>query len=107
MAAPVFSTRFLAVHDQPALIKAEYVVPSSFLAVLRCIDVFYGGSLSAQTVLAYGSAGQVLWQETWAINLGGWRGWRGREVYYAGETIAIGGTDVMDFTASGYLLTAS
>jgi len=104
VAPPVYSVRFIAVHDQPALLKAEYVVPDGYTAVVRDFDAYYGGSLSAEQVFLVGSADQIVWQVSWAINEAGWRGFRGRQVYYTGETIAVYGTDVMDLTASGYLL---
>lgn len=107
MAPPVFSTRFLAVHDAAVAVPNDYVVPDGFVAVVRDMDAFFGMALGERTVEAFGSALQVFWQDTVGLGESGWRSWRGRQVLYAGETlrmIVIG--DVGDITASGYLLSA-
>jgi hypothetical protein len=80
------------------------VVPAGFVAVVRCMDAYYGLALSDRKVYAEGHVGQVFWQESVGPNLAGWRQWTGREVFYAGETFRMFGDDVVDMTASGYLL---
>ena len=103
--ATVFSTRFIAVHDQPVAIPATYLVPAGFVAVVRDVDAYFGSSLSVKTVFARGSAAQIFWQETVGANLAGWRQWEGRQVIYAGETLSLFADELVDLTASGYLLT--
>ncbi len=106
MALPVFSTRFLAAHDQPAIVPATYIVPAGFVAVVRDLDVYCGDVLGGDEFFARGSAGQVFWQATIALGETGWRFWRGRQVLYAGEQLQMFSTKVFDLSASGYLLTA-
>lgn len=100
----VYSTRFLAVHDQAGGVPAVYSVPAGKLAVIRDMDVYFGASLAARQVYAEGSAGQVFWQDSVGSTLAGWRSWRGRQVLYPGENFIMFGTDTFDLTASGYLL---
>lgn len=104
MPGPVYSTRLIAVHDQPAIAPATYLVPPGFTLIIRDIDVYFGSAISVRTVYARGSATQVFWQATVDINLAGWRQWTGRQVIEAGETFDVFATDVFDVTASGYLL---
>jgi hypothetical protein len=102
----VYSTLFLAAHDQPAVVPATYTVPAGKLAVVRDLDAYLGTSLSARQIYALGSAGQVFWQASLAINESGWRSWRGRQVIPEGQSFYLFATDVWDLTASGYLLDA-
>lgn len=100
----IYSTRLLAVHDQPAIVQATFTVPAGKTLVVRDIDIYYGTSLSVREVFAVGSAGQIFWYETVDANLAGWRQWTGREVFYETEVFGVYGSDVLDITASGYLL---
>lgn len=104
MPGPIYSSRLFAIHDAPAFINQEYTVPALQTLVVRCIDLYYGGSLGDTYAYALGSAGQVFWQEHWTPAEAGWRQWVGREVLYAGEIFSLNATDVLDMTASGYLL---
>jgi len=81
-------------------------VPAGFVAVVRDVDVYYGGP-SAVGVVVLGSASQVFWQASWSLAQSGWRGFRGRQVLYAEELLQIVPDDTMDISASGYLLAAS
>jgi hypothetical protein len=101
----IYSVRFLAVHDQPAVLPAVYTVPAGHTAVVRCLDAYLGSALSARQIFAAGSAGQIFWEASLAINEQGWRPWRGRQVLLEGESLTMFATDVWDLSASGYLLT--
>lgn len=105
--AAVYSTRLLAQHDAELASPAEYTVPVAKLVVLRCIDL-YSGVLTGNFALAElpGSPDVVFFQASWAAREIGWRPWRGREVFYAGDTIRIFGNQPIDVFASGYIFDA-
>jgi hypothetical protein len=103
--ANVFSTRFFAVHDQPAILPVSYTVPAGFTAVVRDIDVYCADILGGEEFFARGNAGEVFWQDSIALGETGWRMWRGRQVLFEGESWELFGTKVFDLAASGYLLT--
>lgn len=100
----VYSTRLIAVHDQPASTPAAYVVPAGKTLVIRCIDCYAGDTALGVSFNAKGSAGQVFWGASTAPVSAGSVQWRGREILYAGETFQLEADDVADLTASGYLL---
>jgi hypothetical protein len=102
--AGVYSVRFYGAHDLTGL--ATYTVPTGFVAIVRDFDAFWGVSTAGAEVNLYGHAGQVIYQAAFGLNDVGWRGWRGRQVLNAGETLQIFTSDAMDVTLSGYLLTS-
>lgn len=93
-------------HDQPGGTPITYVVPAGFVAVVRDMDAFIGSIIGNVGMVAKGSAAQVFWQETLVAPGNTWVQWRGRQVLFAGESFSMEADDVMDLTASGYLLTA-
>lgn len=103
--ARIYSVRFFAVHDQPAIAPLTYTVPAGRLAVVRDIDVYCGDPLGGEEFFARGSVSEVFWQASLGLGETGWRNWRGRQVIYEGESWDIFGTKIFDVAASGYLLT--
>lgn len=104
MAGPIYSTRLIAAHDQPANTPIDYVVPAGLTLVVRCIDCYAGVTVLGVNFYARGSASQVFFKDSTAPTSDGWRQWTGREVLYEGETFALVADDVADLSASGYLL---
>lgn len=100
----IYSTRLIAVHDQPGGTPAAYVVPAGKTLVVRSIDCYAGTTTLGVNFIALGSAGQVFWGAGTAPVSSGSRQWTGREVLYAGETFQLQADDTADLTASGYLL---
>lgn len=101
----VYSTRLIAVHNQPANTPILYTVPAGYLVVVRCVDAYAGVTVLGVNFYAKGSAAQVFWKDATSPTSDGWRQWRGREVLYEGEALALEADDVADLSASGYLLT--
>lgn len=101
---PVYSTRFLAQHDINVATPAQYTVPVGKLAILRDIDSYHGGLVGNILYATLASSPAVVFfQASWAINEQGWRPWRGRQVFYAGDTISLFSNHNLDVYASGYL----
>lgn len=103
MTPPVYSVRFLGI--QGVVLVASYVVPLGHRAVLRDVDLYYGGSIGGATWYIHGAAGQSLGAGNFPPTVSGYQNWRGRAVYLGGETIQVVVTDTMDVTACGYLFT--
>lgn len=104
MAGSIYSTRLVAVHDQPASTPVSFVVPAGVTLVVRCIDCYAGTTVLGVNFFARGSASQVFWKDATAPTSDGHRQWTGREILFAGETFELLADDVADLTASGYLL---
>jgi len=102
--ATIYSTRLVAVHDQPGSTPVTYTVPALGTLVVRCIDGYAGPTALGVTFYAKGSAGQVFASASGAALGSSQLTWRGREVLYAGETFSLEADDTADLTASGYLL---
>ena len=102
----LYSTRFLAAHDQAGSDPVVYVVPAGKLAIVRDVDCYAGTTLLGVTFFARGSAGQVFWSDSSPAAGAGWKQWQGRQVLYAGESLSLEGDDTCDLAASGYLLDA-
>lgn len=100
----IYSTRLIAVHDEPGGTPAIYVVPADRTLVVRSIDCYAGTTVLGVTFFAKGSAGQVFWSDSTPAAGSGSRQWQGREVLYAGESFELSADDVADLTATGYLL---
>lgn len=92
-----------------------YTVPPGFVAVLRDVDVYWGGGLAFPSVHVIGSASQTIaeFHPTADANAGlgaqadshTWR-WRGRQVVEPGDSFGVNVTgDPCDVSVSGYLLT--
>jgi len=107
VAAAVYSKRFGIAHDLMIGAELTYTVPVGFVAVLRDIDA-YSGILTGNTLLGYLAATPdvVFFQASWGINETGWRSWRGRQVFYAGDTFGLSSNQFVDGAMSGYLLSA-
>jgi len=104
----VYSTRFLQAHGASS--GASFTVPNGYVAVVRDADI-YSNSTGFSAFYLQGADGQALWYA--AYNPGDQKSqqWRGRQVYFAGETISVsvdvGGLDSIDYAVSGYLLSSS
>lgn len=87
----------------------SYTVPVGYVLVVRCIDVYATGVLSAPFtyVFAHGSVGEAFFYYQWQPAVQAWEGWRGRQVFDSGRTFNIEAFNgPVDVSASGYLLTA-
>lgn len=90
----------------------EFSAPVDRVVVIRDVDVYWGGGLSAGVSFRLmGSAGQTIWEvhvnpSTPPYDSQTWQ-WRGRQVIPPGDTWAISGAGgAFDAAVSGYLLTA-
>ena len=101
----VYSVRVGAAHDAQFGAPLTYTVPLGKRLILRDLD-YYSGVINGNFVLALfaGSPDVVFFQASWAINESGWRPWRGRQVFYAGDQFYTYGDHPVDVIASGYLL---
>jgi hypothetical protein len=101
----VYSVRVFAAHDAQFAAPATYTVPLGKRLILRDLD-FYSGVLTGNfcLVLFAGSPDIVFFQASWAAREIGWRPWRGRQVFYAGDEIYTYGNQPVDVIGSGYLL---
>lgn len=102
----VYSTRFLAVAV--ATETVTLTVPAGKVWIVRDLDVVPRSGDVAHNVEWYGSAGQIIW--FWSTVPGGGQpagAWRGRQVFYQGETMSFGGQGAFDMTCSGYELEAA
>jgi hypothetical protein len=108
MAAPVYSTRFLAGHGVTS--GSSYVVPVGMVAVVRDLDG-YGNMGLGDTARLYlqGHLGQAVAFLDWPSNSESHQEWRGRVVYLAGESVTVNilGGSPIDYYVGGYLLTAT
>ncbi len=104
---PVYSTRFLAYHDFSISAPATYTVPTGFVLVLRDIDLYNGDVLGNTAFVQFSSTPAVVFfQASWGVNELGWRPWRGRQIFYAGESFTAVANRACDILASGYLLSS-
>lgn len=104
--AAIYSTRFL--QQVGASLDFFYEVPTGFVAVLRCVDVYQGAVLSSNSLYLQGALAQTIHKWTGGDDQDVISQWTGRQVFSEGETITmhnVGGFD-WDYTLSGYLLTA-
>lgn len=105
MASTIYSTRFGAKHDMSISDPLIFTVPAGFRAVIRDIDVYYGGLTGNTFIALLDETPQVVfWQDSVAIGESGWRSWRGRQVLLEGESCTLSADDVCDVMVSGYLL---
>lgn len=83
-----------------------YTVPAGYVLVLRDIDAYANVTLASREIHVLGSAGQTIWWHAWnsTSNAQETAQWRGRQVLIAGETLTFTTSDLIDITASGYLL---
>lgn len=106
MAFPVYSTVFAGGNSSTAGIHALYVVPAGKIAVLRDLDLI---SLAAGATVSFlvdfaSSSPYVSFQSTAVLTS---FTWRGRQVYVAGDSIALQiNSGTWGYRLSGYLLTA-
>ena len=103
MPPPAYSTRFIGAHVP---LTATYTVPAGKVAVVRDVDLYYGGSISGASWFIRGNAGQSFAAGIFPATQSGWQSWRGRQVLYGGEDLVVVVEDTMDVTVSGYLLDA-
>lgn len=99
-----FSVRFI---DRVGLTStASYTVPPGYRAVVRDLDVYQGITVSTNKVTFQGRLTQTIWEQHGGGDNDTYGSWRGRQVFYAGETFAIVSNDGFewDVTLSGYLL---
>jgi hypothetical protein len=106
--ARVYSTELLAVQGLDA--DATYTAPPGSTVVIREVDVYWGGGVTANVSFRLiGSVGQTIWEvhvnaSVPPYDSRSWQ-WQGRAVLEAGETFTIRGTgDLFDATVSGYVL---
>jgi hypothetical protein len=99
--APLYSERFIAITGLVGAIG--YTVPAGYRAIVRDVDAYWGGGGSVQVYL-HSAAGGTIWSDGNSGPSGFYFSWRGRQVFYVGETITVEATDPTDMTVSGYLL---
>jgi hypothetical protein len=105
VAAPAYSTRFLAVFGQSG--NFNYVVPSGQVAVVRCADVVITSTSSGNFALMILNIA-AFWYipaNTWSAE--SYAHWEGRQVLGAGETLQVQLPSASHFACSGYLLSAA
>lgn len=102
MTIPVYSKRFVQLHGLNG--THVYTCTAGVVTVLRDVDAYYGGTGVLQNVLVIGANGQAIWEFNPAVLEPSYGSWRGRQVFYAGETITFSTGDATDITASGYEL---
>lgn len=108
MPYPVYSTRFCNSSISSAGDTTLYTVPAGFRAVLRDVDIYFGGATGIVVELRATGINFVPFAATTTDPEPGV--WRGRQVLNAGESLTVhvatlpagGGLNVF---ASGYLLT--
>jgi len=103
VSSPIYSTRFIAEQGLAGI--ALYTVPLGFVAVVRDIDAYNGGSLSPEFLFFEGTAGQTIWKGTGTMDPVNPQ-WSGRQVFVENEAFSFFTTGTWDVTASGYLLRA-
>lgn len=103
MAAPVYSTRFMAAVFPTA--PTDYVVPTGFRAVVRDISAYWLGDVGGGALQgAIDGVAYFMYFIGTAGVPGGYH-WEGRVVADEGETVAINvPMGNWSFTVSGYLL---
>jgi hypothetical protein len=95
----------MAEHGTTSVVSLS--VPAGFVYVIRDLDVFLTAGISDATGYLKGSSGQAIFYFTQTALNSGYHSWRGRQVFEAGESFSFDpGGDAMDFTLSGYKLTA-
>lgn len=110
----VYSYRFIQGNIDPS--GVTFLIPSGFTAVIRCIDVYWGGGAASPSIFVMGTPLEVTFafftppppseaSPSGAFASQSWQ-WRGRQVLVGvGEGIrAYTSGDTVDLTASGYLL---
>lgn len=104
--ASVYSTRFCLHAESTSVYVPVYTVPAGYVAVLRCIDVYFGSVTGDQVIVDV--SGAPFWSTPISTVGSSSVPYRGRQVMQEGEilnvnyVLASGGfAGVM---ASGYLL---
>ena len=82
-----------------------YTVPAGKRLVIRDIDCFFGGGIGGGAANFTGTLGQTFAYFSFTGLSSSAFEWRGRQVFYAGETVAMVSGQGIDVTVSGYLLT--
>lgn len=104
----VYSTRFIGAQGATAPIS--YTVPNGYVAVVRDLDA-YSDTVASAEIFLRNAEGGAIYFFTWGVAQQQSVEWRGRQVYFAGETItvdiSVGALDAIDVAVSGYLLTSS
>lgn len=100
--AGVYSERFIAVAGLDG--ATSYTVPAGVVCVLRCIDAYANVTAAARELHVIGSAGQTIWWAAWDTLDQSAKQWQGRQVLHSGEALTITSSDLIDVSASGYLL---
>jgi hypothetical protein len=104
--AAVYSQRFIAVKGLSS--TSFNIVPDGYVVVVRDIDTYIGTPTGINGIYFQGHLGQTIWWSEATIGQSQYASWRGRQVFYAGETFAmyadVGALDAYDVTVSGYLL---
>lgn len=92
-----------------ATAAATYTVPAGSVLVLRDLDA-YCNSTGYSELYLEGPEGQTVFWFEWNPTDRKTAEWRGRQVAYEGQTvtvnISVGIADSIDYTLSGYLLSA-
>lgn len=102
MAVPVYSTRFIQVRGLDGAVT--YTCPDGYVAVVRDLDAYHGATGAESSVYLIGAGGQTLWENDNSVVDASYSSWRGRQVFYEGESIQVSANDSTDVTVSGYLL---
>jgi hypothetical protein len=102
MASTIYSTRFMQAHAVTAL---SFTVPAGRVAIVRDADCFYAGGVGQSGQLE-GPAGGIFAYFPYVATINGVAvEWRGRQVFFEGETVTFAATAPLDIMVSGYLLT--
>jgi hypothetical protein len=77
---------------------------AGYSLVMTGLDVYYGGSVTAQQVFMRGAASQTIWFNNFAGASGQYASWRGRYALLFGQVLTIVTTDAMDVSLFAYQL---
>lgn len=103
--APIYSVRFGVVNTSAGGTVVVYTVPAGYVAVLRDVDAYFPSGLGPQLFLQDGSV-PISFALLAPTAVPGSVQWHGRQVFTAGEEIAVNLTATpIRALLSGYLLT--
>jgi hypothetical protein len=102
MARPVYSTEFFAIAGLSG--THTYIVPAGFIAILRDVDAYANVTVASRELHLIGDHGQTIWWQSWGTEDQFAAQWHGRQVIEPGGIIRAVTSDLIDVSASGYLL---
>jgi hypothetical protein len=112
LSKPVYSVVFINVQGTSG-VAVNYVVPETATAIVRDVDIYFN-TANPELLIQMGDAnshGTWFAHQVTVEEVGGptWVGWRGRQVFEAGQTFYGYCQDALgvgaDIRVSGYLLT--